>query len=119
MRRKTITKRLQAKVSSIRETLRRHLNASVEKMGSWLRRVVQGYLNYFAVPGNYRACKSFHVEVAKAWYAALRRRSQKARKMNWRRFRSLMERWIPSVRILHPYPNQRLIVTTQGRSRMR
>jgi RNA-directed DNA polymerase len=31
----------------------------------------------------------------------------------------IVAHWLPSPRICHPYPNQRLIVTTQGRSRMR
>lgn len=31
----------------------------------------------------------------------------------------LMAHWLPVQTVCHPYPNQRLIVTTQGRSRMR
>ena len=119
VQRRTMAKRLRAKMASIREKLCRRLHDSVEKVGSWLRRVVQGHLNYFAVPGNYHVCNEFRTEINKAWFATLRRRSHKARKMNWDRFNSLVRRWIPSVRILHPYPNQRLVVTIQGRSRMR
>lgn len=31
----------------------------------------------------------------------------------------LVDHWLPSPRIWYPYPNQRLIVTTRGKSRMR
>ena len=36
-----------------------------------------------------------------------------------KRMHKIVAHWLPSPRICHPYPNQRLIVTTQGRSRMR
>jgi hypothetical protein len=35
------------------------------------------------------------------------------------RMKRLADRWLPAARICHPYPDRRLIVRTQGRSRMR
>jgi hypothetical protein len=32
--------------------------------------------------------------------------------VRWQRMAKLAEHWLPSIRICHPYPNQRLIVTT-------
>ncbi|WON77759.1 transposase domain-containing protein [Serratia sp. UGAL515B_01] len=40
-------------------------------------------------------------------------------RMNWARFSRLCERWIPSPRIMHPYPMQRFHARTRSRSRMR
>lgn len=57
-------------------------------------------------------------QVGPLWYRTLVRRSQK-KHLNLKRMDRLLTFWLPPVRILHPYPCQRLIVTTQGRSRMR
>ena len=86
----------------------RHRHRPVPEQGRWLRSVVQGFFNYHAVPGNRRALQCFRTCVNRAWLRALRRRSQKGRKLTWDRMRRLIATWIPSVRILHPYPNQRL-----------
>ena len=59
-----------------------------------------------AVPGNSRRLSAFRKEVAKAWLRALRRRGQHGR-MTWQRFLRYVGRYIPSVRVVHPYPNQR------------
>ena len=48
----------------------------------------------------------FRAEVCRAWLHALRRRSQRTR-MTWDRFAQLVARYIPKVRVSHPYPNQR------------
>jgi RNA-directed DNA polymerase len=83
---------------------RRH--APIKVIGAWLRRAVQGYLNYHAVPGNLKRLGMFRAEVCRAWMHALRRRSQRSR-MTWERFQRLITLYIPKVRVLHPYPNQR------------
>ena len=43
---------------------------------------------------------------SRSWLHALRRRSQRHR-MPWERFGRLVDRWIPKVQVLHPYPNDR------------
>jgi hypothetical protein len=65
-----------------------------------------GYFNYYAVPDNSDSLNSFRSQVTWHWYRALRRRSQRTR-MTWERFRRLVDLWIPSATILHPYPSQR------------
>ncbi len=106
VKRRTSTRRLRAKVKAVRQTLHRNRHLPVPAQGAWLRRVVQGYSNYHAIPGNYRALAAFRTQVVRAWLHALRRRSQRHR-MNWQRFGRLADRWIPAPRILHPYPNVR------------
>jgi group II intron reverse transcriptase/maturase len=106
VKRKTIRKRLSAKLRELKEELRHRWHQPVAEVGKWLKAVVQGYFNYHAVPGNIDSLDSFRAQVIWRWFRALRRRSQRER-MTWVRFRRLVERWIPSAKILHPYPNVR------------
>jgi len=108
--RQTNAKRLRAKAKEVRQQLLRHRTAPIREQGSWLRSVVQGFFNYHAVPGNGRALDAFRTLVQKAWLRALRRRSQKGMRLAWSRVRRLIRTWLPSVRILHPYPNVRFCV---------
>ncbi|MES9985353.1 MAG: hypothetical protein ABW115_18270 [Candidatus Thiodiazotropha sp. 6PLUC6] len=77
------------------------------KVGAWLKRVVQGYYNYFAVPDNHKRLSAFRREVCRAWMKALRRRSQKGEVMSWEKAKKLIKRFIPSTRVRHPYPSER------------
>jgi group II intron reverse transcriptase/maturase len=108
--RKTIRQRLARKAKEVREELMLRRHEPVAQQGQWLRSVVQGFFNYSAVPGNLRALKAFRTLVNRAWLRALRRRSQKGAKLTWDRMKRLIATWIPSARILHPYPNQRLVL---------
>jgi group II intron reverse transcriptase/maturase len=106
VKRKTIRKRLSAKLKELKEELRRRWHEPVAEVGRWLKSVVQGYFNYHAVPGNMDSLNSFRAQVIWRWYRALRRRSQRDR-MTWERFWPMVDRWIPSAKILHPHPNVR------------
>ncbi|MFT5131165.1 MAG: RNA-directed DNA polymerase, partial [Rhodothermales bacterium] len=70
--------------------------------------VVGGYFNYFAVPGTSKSLSAFRKQVNRHWIRALRRRSHKARKLTWQKMQARIDTWIPPVRILHPYPSERL-----------
>jgi len=111
VRRKTIAKRLQGKARAVRVEIMRRRHEPVPEQGKWLRSVVQGHLNYYAVPGNKQSIDAFRTEVIKGWLHALRRRSQKSRSLTWERIKRLVTTWIPTAKILHPYPSQRLYVT--------
>jgi hypothetical protein len=110
VRRKSRGKRLRAKLLDVKEQLRRRWHEPVAATGAWLRSVVQGYFNYHAVPRNDGSLATFRREVARLWHRALQRRSQRAR-MTWARFASLVARWLPRPRILHPYPHVRFAAT--------
>jgi hypothetical protein len=103
VRRKTMAKRMRAKLQAIKGWLAKHMHATRREVGEHLRAVVRGYANYHAVPDNIAAVRAFTREIARLLLAALRRRGQK-RKMNWDRLRPFLERWLPKVRIMHPYP---------------
>ena len=104
--RHTIGKRLRGKLAEIKQQLQQRMHEPVGQTGKWLRSVVQGYFNYHAVPGNGKRLLAFRDAVSRYWRQALRRRSQRSR-IDWERMERLVRRWIPSVRILHPYPNVR------------
>lgn len=110
IRRKTIAKRLRTKLKEVREAIIRRRHEPVPVLGKWLRSVIQGHLNYFAVPGNRKAIDRFRTEINRAWLFALRRRSQKSRNLTWDRIKRLIKTWIPTAKTQHPYPNQRLCV---------
>jgi RNA-directed DNA polymerase len=110
VRRKTIAKRLRAKIKEVRQEIRKRMHTPVPDQGKWLRSVIIGHLNYYAVPGNRESVDAFRTEVIRSWFRALRRRSQKGRNLIWERIQRLIRRWLPTARIKHPYPNQRLRV---------
>jgi len=97
----TSTKRMRATLNAIRQTLLRRRHEPIPVLGAWLRRVVQGYFNYHAVPGNIVRMGRFRDQVARSWLFALQRRSQR-RRLPWRRFQRLIARYLPSVRVRNP-----------------
>jgi len=101
-------KRLRATLHKISEALRKRMHRPLGETGRWLRYVVQGWLNYHAVPFNSRQMARFTRGVVRLWLHALRRRSQRGRRRwTWDRMARLVARHLPRPRILHPYPHQR------------
>jgi group II intron reverse transcriptase/maturase len=111
IKRKSIAKRMRAKLADIETQLRRIMHQSVSDMGKWLRSVVQGWINYHAVPGNSPCLGEFRTQVGRIWLSVIRRRSQKGRRWPWARMSRPIRYWLPRARILHPYPNQRRTVS--------
>ena len=118
LRRITISKRMRAKLRQVKEELVRRRYRPIPEQGEWLGSVVQGHCRYYAVPGNHRAVDAFREEAVRHWYRALRRRSQRT-SLTWKRMSRLEARWIPSAKIMHPWPNVRFDARTQGRSPVR
>ena len=102
----TAKTRMAAKLKAIKVELRRRMHDRPAKTGAWLRKVVNGYYQYHAVPGNLGQLSTFRQRVNRLWYQALARRSQRARK-RWETLTPLFERWIPRPKVLHPYPDAR------------
>ncbi len=116
--RRTMAKRVRAKLKDLKEELRRRLHHSVEQVGGWLASVLCGHYRYYGVPRNSRMLNRFRDAVRRLWHRALSRRSQKAATTESRMSR-LASRWLPSPRICQPYPAERLAVMIQGRSPVR
>jgi len=118
VRRRTMRTRRISQLKRIRTELRRRLHHPIAQTGAWLRRVMEGHINYYGVPFNSKDVSLFCDEVRRSWYRSLCRRSQRKR-LNWQRFGRIANFWLPRPRVVHPYPQQRFDATTRGRSRMR
>ena len=112
MRRITISKRMRAKLKEVGDQLRKRRHQPIPEQGRWLASVVRGHMAYYAVPGNKKAVAAFRDQATRHWLQALRRRSQKGRKLNWARMDRIQKRWLPPVRTTHPFPEQRLAART-------
>src|SRR5580692_6552823 len=71
VKRKTVGKRMTAKVQGIAANLSKRRNDPIEQTGNWLKQVVRGYFNYHAVPGNLRRLYTFQRETARHWLFTL------------------------------------------------
>ncbi|MGB6449828.1 MAG: group II intron reverse transcriptase/maturase [Steroidobacteraceae bacterium] len=107
--RRSQRKRFRVKLKDVKVALRRRSHLPLAEQGAWLATVVRGYFAYHAVPTNFKALCDFRRYAVWHWYRALRRRSQRWRR-TWQWMRVLANRYLPSVRILHPWPEQRFHV---------
>src|SRR3954464_10337463 len=105
-----VRERMRAKLREIQEGLPAAPHDGVEAQGRWLGQVLRGWLAYYAVPMSAPAITAFRHHAVERWHHALRRRGQR-RRLPWRRMRVLGERYLPFPRILHPWPEQRFLVT--------
>ena len=110
LKRKTVSKRMRAKLLEIKQQLRRRMHDPEPEIGARLRSIVRGYFNYHAVPGNTDSLFAFRHRVIRLWRSMLIHRGQKHR-LTWARMQTLAERWIPQPRVLHPYPRVRFDAT--------
>src|SRR5882672_1430009 len=109
----TAKKRMVAKLKVIKAELQRRKHHRTTAVGAWLRKVVLGYYQYHAVPGNSTQLRIFTRRICWLWRSVLVRRSQRAQ-VRWERLAPLLNRWIPQPRILHPYPDARFAATHPG-----
>ncbi len=105
--RRTMRRRLSAKLKEVYRVLRRRHNASIPETGAYLRSVVMGHMGYYGVPMNARALWSFRWAITRVWKKALERRSQRAH-VRWDWMKRQIDRWLPPVHICHPFPTVRL-----------
>jgi len=118
VKRKTMRERFTAKLHEVKAELRKRMHQAISDQGSWLRSVVRGYFAYHAVPCNGEVLGAFRTQIAQLWCKTLRKRSQRNR-MTWERMGKLVNLWLPPVKILHPWPEQRFAAMTQGKSHVR
>jgi len=110
VRRKTIGKRMRGKLRRIKTELHKRMHDPLSQTGQWLKSIVQGHLNYYAVPGNTASLSLFRHRLLVHWWHSARRRSQKHR-IPWTRMHDLATRWLPVPHVLHPYPDARFAAT--------
>jgi group II intron reverse transcriptase/maturase len=109
--RQTMRKKMGAKLAALKCELRRRMHDPISEVGRWLKAVLTGHYCYYAVPGNGQALWVYRGQLTRLWRYTLRRRSQKTR-LSWARMARIARHWLPYPRIQHPYPEQRLCVTT-------
>ena len=109
VQRRTDSERMSGTLLRVKTQLWRRMHQRIAEHGRWLGAVVRGYYQYHAVPGNLPALQSFRWAVLKYWRHTLMRRSQKHR-LTLTRMQELAKRWIPTPRIIHPWPLERLRV---------
>jgi group II intron reverse transcriptase/maturase len=118
LKRITDSKRMRAKLRALKGEIERRRHLPIPEQGHWLASVLRGHYNYYAVPDNIEALRAFRRQVTRHWLRALRRRSQRTT-VNWKRMSRLADRWLPHVRVKHPWPERRFDARTQGRSPVR
>jgi group II intron reverse transcriptase/maturase len=91
VRRKTIRKRMRAKLQEVKQQLRERMHDPVRQTGQWLKSIMQGYSNYYAVPGNLDSLGVFRDRLIGQWWRTLRRRSQK-HPISWTSILALADR---------------------------
>jgi RNA-directed DNA polymerase len=109
LKRKSRRDRMRVKLREIKDVLRRRMHDPIPEQGRWLRQVVRGYFNYHAVPTNAQSLGTFRYHVVQLWRRTLQRRSQKDR-TTWERISQLAADYLPTPRILHPWPTARFAV---------
>ena len=115
--RHSIAKRVRATLAKIKENLHSRRHRPIGENGRWLRSVVQGWLNYHAVPANSQCLGRFIDEVTRIWLATIRRRSQRGScTWTWGRMQRLARLHLPRPRVIHPYPNQRFRARLKARA---
>lgn len=118
LKRITDSKRTRAKLREVKTELRRRRHLPIPEQGRWLASVLRGHCNYYAVPENSKALNAFRYQMIQHWHKALRRRSQRTT-MTWARMTRLVARWLPTVRIQHPWPTARFDARIRGKSPVR
>ena len=118
--RKPVAKRMTRTLKRLKEVLRRWMHHDVVDTAKWLGKVVNGWLNYFAVPGSTPYLQRFIIRLKRLWQTMLRHRSQRTRSQ-WGLVSRLTTAYWPKLKIRHPWPDQRFAVSavmgaTQGRS---
>ena len=108
--RKPIAKRVTRTLKRVKEKLRERMHEDVHDTAQWLGRVVNGWLNYYAVPTSARALRGFARRLLWIWLRTLRGRSQKDRTTIAGIARLAALYW-PPVKVRHPWPTARFAVS--------
>ena len=107
--RKPAAKRVRRTLRRIADVLRRRMHHDLHEVARWLGRVVNGWLNYYAVPTSSPHLEQFIRILQRVWMKVLRRRLQRGR-FSWQRLKALVDRYWPKPLIRHPWPGARFAV---------
>ena len=99
---KTQRSRYQRSVRTISELCRSQRHDPLERQHDALSQRLRGHYGYFGVNGNVGRLEQIYRATEKVWFKWLRRRSQRATRLTWERFRKYLE--------AHPLPQPRITV---------
>ena len=102
--RRTSRKKRQARQASLADEIERRKHHRVAEQYGWLSSVLRGHFNYYGVPGNFPALRSFRDFVRRTWHRALQRRSQRGRWNEAKRDAFDARFTLPRPRITQPHP---------------
>jgi RNA-directed DNA polymerase len=108
--RHTIKKKMQKKLSEIKDELKKRMHLPIREVGQWLKAVVIGHYRYYGVPGNYEAMRNFRHLIGQRWKQSLKRRSQKGN-ITCEKMEKLLNHYLPLPQICHKYPSERIGVS--------
>jgi RNA-directed DNA polymerase len=98
--RKTQRERLQKKLKALGVRLAILRTHGGRSMMDYVRRHLQGHIQYFGVSGNIRAVRSYIHSSERLLFKWINRRSQR-RSVRWERFSLVLARSLPRARIVH------------------
>ena len=103
--RKTQRERFRKKLKALGQRLSRLRLAGGRAMAAFVRRHLEGHIQYYGVSGNSRSVRCYVYRAIRILFTWLNRRSQR-RSLNWERYAAFLPRLLPRVRIAHNlYPS--------------
>ena len=105
--RRTSRKKRIAKLASLRKQISERRHENPREQHAWLSSVLRGHYQYYGVPRNFDALRSFHEQVRQYWHRSLQRRSQRAEWTRERRAAFDARFPLPKPHITHPDPISR------------
>jgi group II intron reverse transcriptase/maturase len=103
---KTRKARLQRALRNLGDWCRSHRHRPLMEQHAALSRRLRGHYQYFGVNGNMRSLKQVLHRTEQVWLKCLQRRSQRGRRLTWKRFRAYLD--------AHPLPLPRVYAQTWG-----
>ncbi|MFC1482335.1 group II intron reverse transcriptase/maturase [Myxococcota bacterium] len=99
---KTRKARVQRILKSLHEWCRRHRHLPRKEQHAALSRRLQGHYNYFGVNGNHTSLMKVRRRLHRIWLFWLRRRSQRGRRLTWKRFNAYLAQFplpVPKIKV--------------------
>jgi hypothetical protein len=115
VKRHTIPKRMRGKLKEVKAELQRRKHDPIPEVGKWLGAVVSGHTRYYGVPTNQQLIYEFRSQVGRHWHRTLKRRSQE-NAITWGKTKRFITRYLPPARVCHPFPDERFVGRTRGKS---
>ncbi|MGH7573617.1 MAG: reverse transcriptase domain-containing protein, partial [Longimicrobiales bacterium] len=105
---KTRKARIQKAIIALGDWCRSHRHEPLKEQHAALVRRLNGHYRYFGVNGNSRCLSTILWYTERLWFKWLRRRSQRAKRLSWKRFSAYLR--------AHPLPTPRVYVSIWARA---